>query len=84
MEHKTYYTLEQCTSDFERQTIAMLAVLNMQMTSIVGNGQPGRISKLEDRVSALERFQWKMIGGSSALGAVVGVISSWVLHLLSR
>lgn len=84
VEHKTYYTLEQCTSDFERQTIAMLAVLNMQMNSIIGNGQPGRITKLEDRVSALERFQWKMIGGSSVLGAVVGIVSSWTLHLLLK
>lgn len=82
MEQKTYYTIDQCTSDFERQTIAMLAVLNMQMTSLVGNGQPGRISKLEDRISALERFQWKMIGGSSALGAIVGIASSWLLHLV--
>lgn len=83
-EVKTYYTLDQCTSDFERQTIAMLAVLNTQMTTVVGNGQPGRLTKVEDRVSALERHFWKVIGASSACGAIVGVVIQLLPKILGH
>ena len=37
-------------TDFEAQVLADLSVLKSQMRDVVGNGQPGRISRLENRV----------------------------------
>lgn len=101
MEQPTFYLPEQCVSDFEKQVIASLAVLTMQMTQLVGNGQPGRVTKLEsrlsdietlkvtmvdipERVSSLERFHWKMIGASSACGAIVGVLASFAVRFIGH
>lgn len=38
----------QTISEFERQVIADLAELKTDMKSLVGNGQKGRVEKLED------------------------------------
>ena len=38
------------SEEFENKVIADLAVLKASMKTLVGNGQPGRISKIEDRV----------------------------------
>ena len=42
------------------------------MTSIAGNGQPGRIQQLEDKVRSHDRLFWVLTGA----GAVVG----WLLQ----
>ena len=38
---------------FESHTVEVLAELKTDMKSLVGNGQPGRVTKLEDKVFKL-------------------------------
>lgn len=42
-------------NDFQHEVIQKLASLEVKMDMLVGSGQPGRISLIEDRVMALER-----------------------------
>ena len=46
-----------------------------QIHSIVGNGQPGEISKIKDRLGALERGKYWLAGAASVAGAVVGIVA---------
>jgi uncharacterized metal-binding protein len=84
METPSYITVGQCSSDFEREVIASLATLKTQITSVVGNGQPGRLTKLEERVSFLERVHWKTVGASSTVGAIVGAAFTYLPKILGH
>jgi hypothetical protein len=55
-----------------------LASLETSMTSLVGNGQPGRITLLERGVERLQQWRWKLVG---VAGGVAGVVSAvaWIL-----
>lgn len=44
-------TLNPSSSPFERHVVDSLARLETTMHSLVGNGQPGRIGLLEDKVN---------------------------------
>ena len=56
-------------TDFEAQVLADLSVLKNQMKEVVGNGQPGRISRLENRVFDHEKSVQRLKGMAAALGA---------------
>ena len=58
--------------DFRLLVIQKLTLLETMMTSIAGNGQPGRIQQLEDKVRSHDRLFWLLTGA----GAVVG----WLLQ----
>ena len=58
--------------DFRLLVIQKLTLLETMMTSIAGNGQPGRIQQLEDKVRSHDRLFWVLTGA----GAVVG----WLLQ----
>lgn len=61
--------------EFQLHVIDVLARLDENMESLVGNGQPGRVTKLEDKVEALQKERWYaggvIAGGSAILGTVV-------------
>ena len=57
-----------------------LSALETSMRSLVGNGQPGRISQIEESVKGLERWKWKVLGISTGGSAVVSAVL-WLLHL---
>lgn len=42
-----------------------------QMTDLIGNGQPGRIARLEKAVEILKRFRWMVLGYASAISFVI-------------
>jgi hypothetical protein len=63
-------------TEFEGQVLADLSVLKNQMNSLFGVGQPGRLTKLEERVERHERSVQRMKG---LVGAVSGVLT--VFHL---
>jgi len=58
---------------FEDVVIADLSVLKSQMKQVLGIGQPGRLTQLEDRVEQHERSVQRMKGLLGAGGAVLAV-----------
>jgi hypothetical protein len=60
-------------SEFEGQVLADLSVLKSQMEHLLGIGQPGRLTQLEDRVEQHERSVQRMKGLLGAGGAVLAV-----------
>ena len=63
-------------TDFERQVLSDLAELRAQMFSLLGNGHPGRIEQLEERVERHEAFLQR-VGGVGAAG--IGLLT--LLHM---
>ena len=61
-------------SDFENQVLADLAVLKSQMASLMGNGQPGRLRELEQRVERHEVVVQRLAG--------IGGLLAFLLTLL--
>jgi hypothetical protein len=57
----------------ERVVVADLSVLKSQMKQLMGIGQPGRLTQLEDRVEQHERSVQRMKGLLGAGGAVLAV-----------
>jgi hypothetical protein len=63
-------------TEFEGQVLADLSVLKNQMNQLIGIGQPGRLTRLEERVELHERSVQRMKG---LLGAAGGLLT--VFHL---
>lgn len=59
-----------------------LAALETSVTSLIGNGQPGRINKLEEDVSGLQRWRWILAGAYTALTIAVPFILKFFLRVL--
>jgi hypothetical protein len=58
-------------TEFEGQVLADLSVLKSQMKEIVGNGQPGRLARVESRMLDHERTVQRMKGVAAAFGGVL-------------
>lgn len=63
---------------FHDHVIASLARLETQITNLVGNGQPGRVQKLEDAVDGLKRDRWIVGGAITAFTAVSTLVAHFV------
>ncbi len=63
-------------TEFEGQVLADLSVLKNQMESLLGIGQPGRLTQLEERVEKHERSVQRVKG---FVGAMSGVLT--IFHL---
>jgi hypothetical protein len=61
--------------DFENQVLSDLAVLKSQMHELLGNGQPGRLRELEQRVERHER----VVQRASGIGALLAFLLT-LLH----
>lgn len=61
-----------------RDTGERLARLETNMTTLVGNGQPGRITLLEQAVTKLQQWRWKLAGVAAAVSCVVSFIA-WLI-----
>jgi hypothetical protein len=61
-------------NDFEAQVLADLCVLKTQMKEIVGNGQPGRLARIEARMHEHERAVQRMKGFAAAFGGLLTVV----------
>ena len=60
--------------EWRQETGERIATIESQIKpAILGNGQPSRLSQIDDRVTALERSYWKMVGMASASGALVAL-----------
>jgi hypothetical protein len=71
-------------TDFEAQVLADLSVLKSQMRDVVGNGQPGRIARLENRVFDHEKSVQRLKGMAGALGAFLTVAHFAIDLLVGR
>jgi hypothetical protein len=70
-------------TDFEAQVLADLSVLKNQMTTLVGDGNSGRIGSIEQRVTQHEeRFQ-SARGFATAIGGLITLIQ-FLLDFLHR
>jgi hypothetical protein len=58
-------------TDFEAQVLADLRVLKNQIEQVLGNGQPGRLSQLEARVSDHEKSVQRLKGMAGAFGGLL-------------
>jgi HPt (histidine-containing phosphotransfer) domain-containing protein len=58
-------------TDFEAQVLADLSALKAQMKELLGNGQPGRLARLEGRIDRHERTVQRLKGAAGALGAAL-------------
>ena len=58
-------------TDFEAEVLASLTELRTQMKKLLGNGQPGRLARLEGRIDSHERAVQRLRGAAGALGAAL-------------
>ena len=56
-------------TEFEKLVLADLAVLKAEMKALLGNGQPGRLVKVEEKVARHEAALQRAIG----IGALGGL-----------
>ena len=61
---------------FEEQVLSDLAALKSEMKALLGNGQPGRLRQLEERVEKHE----SLVQRATGVWAVVAVMLT-VLHM---
>jgi hypothetical protein len=64
--------------EFQLHVVEKLANLHTQMMTLVGNGQPGRISKLEQAVDDLKRARWTIGGAVLGISTTVTTIMHFV------
>jgi hypothetical protein len=71
-------------NEFEAQVLADLKVLKTQMAALVGDGNTGRIGRLELRVERQEMTWQKAKGFAAALGALFTLaqvaLETWHRH----
>jgi hypothetical protein len=61
-------------TEFEGQVLADLSVLKSQMGQIMGLGQPGRLTHLEERVEQHERSVQRMKGVIGTAGGLLTLL----------
>jgi hypothetical protein len=71
-------------SDFEGQVLGDLNVLKSQMQQIMGIGQPGRLTGLEQRVGSNEEAIQKMKGFVTAIGMALTIIHLAISYFDAR
>jgi hypothetical protein len=68
-------------TDGQGAVISRLAIVESQMTSLVGNGQPGRITKLETAIAAIQKFRYTSLGWAGGVGASISLVIVILSHL---
>lgn len=71
-------------TDFEAQVLADLRVLKNQMESVVGNGHPGRLTKIEDRVLTHDQNLQRMKGMAAAFGGLLTLIHVAIDYIAAK
>jgi hypothetical protein len=61
-------------TDFEKAVLSDLAILKTEMKQLVGNGQPGRLHQLEERVDQHERAMQRVQGAGALIGVVITLV----------
>jgi hypothetical protein len=71
-------------TDFEKQVLSELAELKTQMKLILGNGNPGRMQQLEDRVTRHEAFVQRAGGVGAALAMLLTMVHVAIDYMRMR
>lgn len=58
-----------------------LARLETHVESLVGNGQPGRLTVAEKKISDLQQWRWTTTGIYIGISSLVSVATAFVYHL---
>jgi hypothetical protein len=66
---------------FARDTGSRIAVNEKDLHDLLGNGQPGRMARIEERVDRLMEWRWWLVGAAAGGGGVVSVLG-WVITTL--
>ena len=61
-------------NEFEQQVLADLATLKAEMRALLGNGQPGRLRHIEQRVEQHEVMVQRVTGVGALLGALLTAV----------
>lgn len=74
--------LHAINNEFQREVLDKLVRLETKMDTLIGNGQPGRIKQVEDKVVILERNDLRnSLHNRLVNGAISAVISAAIaLH----
>jgi hypothetical protein len=64
-------------NSWKLETSERLATLETQIKDVVGNGQPGRLSQVEKKVSQHSRLIWIASGALFAVEAAFTALASW-------
>ncbi len=67
-------------TEVEAQALSDLSVLKSQMRALMGIGQPGRLTMLEERVEQHERSLQRVKGLTAALGALLTLVHLGIDH----
>lgn len=65
--------------EFQREVLDKLVRLETKMDSLVGNGQPGRVKVIEDKVGILEKndlrnsFHNRVVNGAISAGISIAI-----------
>jgi hypothetical protein len=68
-------------NDFEQRVLADLSTLKAEMKAILGNGQPGRLRQMEQRVEQLEALVQRAVGIAGVAGAVLTLVHLGIDYL---
>jgi hypothetical protein len=71
-------------TDFEGQVLADLSVLKNQMEQVLGNGQPGRLSRLEGRLQEHETSVQRVKGMVAAFGGLLTFVHVAIEYIAFR
>ena len=64
---------------YARETGERISVIETDMHSLMGNGNPGRITLIERSVDALMKWRWWLVGASAGGVGVISVLA-WVVE----
>jgi hypothetical protein len=65
-------------NSYARDTGERVSVLETDMHTLVGNGNPGRVSLLEAAVSKLSQWRWWLVGVAAGSSGVVSILA-WLV-----
>ncbi|MCU1284997.1 MAG: hypothetical protein JWO13_1347 [Acidobacteriales bacterium] len=71
-------------TDFERRVLADLATLKSEMKALIGNGQPGRLRRMEERVERHEAVVQRAIGIAGLAGVMLTLVHLGIDYLKIR
>jgi hypothetical protein len=73
--------IRELKNDFNKYALDMesrTTALETEMHSLMGNGQPGRITTIEKAVEKLNGWKWWLVGVAAGCSSLMGVIG-WFL-----
>jgi hypothetical protein len=67
-------SLRERFDEFSISSENRISTLESQMYTVVGNGQPGRLTKVESDVKRLDRWKYWVLGSGAGISTVVAVV----------